>query len=65
MDEMFSVEDVRRAFRVLENHMASQDADDAHLWAIHWAAEDVVAILTGQWVAAADPLPVEVGDDVF
>ena len=46
---VFTLEDLQRAFRQLEDHVATQGVDAACIWAIHYAAEDVLRILVGGW----------------
>lgn len=59
-EKRFSLNEVRAAFQTLEDHVAKQGADAGCVWSIHWAAEDVLSILAGDWsepagqVVAAD-----------
>ena len=50
MKTTFTLEEVQSAFKRLEAHAAAQGVDADCLWAIHFAAEDGVRILTGEWV---------------
>lgn len=57
--KVFTLDELRDAFQKLEDHAARQKCDAATMWTIHYAAEEVAQILTGEWAAAADPLPVD------
>ena len=50
----FTLDEVKAAFQTLEDHVAKVGADANCTWAIHWAAEDVLTILAGEWAAAED-----------
>lgn len=59
-EKRFTLDEVRAAFKTLEDHVAGQAVDAGCVWAVHYAAEDVLSILVGEWQPekAADP-----GDD--
>ena len=50
MKTTFTLEEVQSAFKRLEEHAAARGVDADCLWAIHFAAEEGVRILTGEWV---------------
>jgi hypothetical protein len=49
MKTTFTLDEVQSAFKRLEEHVAKQGVDAACMWAIHFAAEDGIRILTGEW----------------
>lgn len=54
---------VQAAFETLEDHVANQGADASCMWAIHYAAEDVLRILSGEW-SPEESEPAEVDGDL-
>lgn len=59
-----TIEEVQAAFELLEQHVAKQGADTGCLWTIHAAAEEVLAILSGDWVQVAPALVAgDIGDE--
>ena len=61
----FTLDEVKAAFQTLEDHVAKVGADANCTWAIHWAAEDVLAILAGDWQADVAPGPVAPADELW
>lgn len=57
MKTSFTLEEVREAFQTLEDHVAKQGVDADCVWSIHYATEDVLRILAGEWE------PAEAGPD--
>lgn len=53
-EQTFTLDEVRAAFQTLEDHVAKQGGDQGCTWAIHWAAEDVLGILAGEWAPEGD-----------
>lgn len=52
-EKRFTLDEVRAAFQTLEDHVAKQGVDAGCVWSIHWAAEDVLNILSGVWAEPA------------
>ena len=48
-EKRFSLDEVQAAFQTLEDHVAKQGVDAGCVWSIHFAAEDVLRILAGDW----------------
>ena len=58
-EKRFSFDEVKAAFQTLEDHVAKQGVDAGCVWSIHWAAEDVLSILTGAWSEPAAQVPAD------
>lgn len=48
-EKRFTLDEVKAAFQTLEDHVAKQGVDAGCIWAIHYATEDVLSILAGEW----------------
>jgi len=59
MKASFTVDEVREAFQTLEDHVAKQGVDADCVWSIHYAAEDVLRILAGEWETPGEAAPDE------
>jgi hypothetical protein len=52
--KLFTLDEIRAAFKQLQEGVEAQGVDAACAWAIHSAAEDVLQILTGELTPGSD-----------